>query len=223
MLTFVFFVVSEGTPQMEEIKTYFSDLPEKQAAKFAMLEELYREWNARINVISRKDIDHFFIRHLLHSLSVARIIRFLPGTTIMDAGTGGGFPGIPLAVMFPECEFTLVDSIGKKIKVIEAVKSELALDNVRTANLRFEDHPGSFDFVTGRAVSDLKVFSSMVYGKLKKGGMNSLENGILYLTGGETGQVLTTIRARSSTWNLSSFFTDPYFETKKLIHLSDFK
>jgi 16S rRNA (guanine527-N7)-methyltransferase len=186
------------------------------------MEQLYKEWNSMINIISRKDIDQFRVHHLLHSLSLARIVSFLPGTTIMDAGTGGGFPGIPLAVMFPEVEFHLVDSIGKKIKVVEAVKTELGLQNVTTRNIRFEEIRESFDFITGRAVSNLPLFCSMLMKNVKKKGQNSIPNGILYLTGGETDQALTLIKATASVWNLADFFGDSFFTTKKLIHLSGF-
>jgi 16S rRNA (guanine527-N7)-methyltransferase len=202
--------------------TSFPHLNEKQLMQYAQMETLYREWNARINVISRKDIDQFQTHHLLHSLSVARIVSFIPGTTVMDAGTGGGFPGIPLAVMFPEVEFHLVDSIGKKIKVVEAVKSELGLQNVTTRNIRFEEIRESFEFITGRAVSNLPLFCSMVKKNVKKKGHNSIPNGILYLTGGETDQALISINATTSVWNLADFFGDSFFTTKKLIHLSGF-
>ena len=208
---------------MNDLLAIFPQLKETQLMQFARLGSLYRDWNARINVISRKDIDQFEVRHLLHSLSIARIVSFKPGTTIMDAGTGGGFPGIPLAVMFPEVEFLLVDSIGKKIKVIDAVKSEIGLQNVTTRNMRFESISDPFDFVTGRAVSNLPLFCSIVRKNLKKKGQNSIRNGILYLTGGETDQALTLINATTSAWNLADFFPDPYFTTKKLIHLAGFQ
>lgn len=186
------------------------------------METLYGEWNAMINVISRKDIGQFAVHHLLHSLSIAKFASFVPGTRIMDAGTGGGFPGIPLAVMFPEVHFTLVDSIAKKIKVIDAIAGELKLDNVSTQNARFESLSGSFDFVTGRAVSRLPVFVSMVKKCIRPKGFNKLANGVLYLTGGEVDQDLSEIGARSETWNLAEYFSETYFLTKKLIHLHHF-
>ena len=183
------------------------------------MERLYREWNAMINVISRKDIDQVALHHILHSLAIAKIIRFRPGTTIMDAGTGGGFPGIPLAVIFPDVHFTLVDSIGKKIKVVEAVAQGLGLANVTAVNARFESVHGKFDFITGRAVSNLPLFLSMVAPLVKKPGFNDLPNGILYLTGGEIEPDLNKIQAGVTTYNLSDHFGDAYFTTKKLVHL----
>jgi len=208
---------------MKILQKFFPDLTERQLSQYSLMEALYREWNERINVISRKDIGQFAIHHLLHSLSIAQAITVVPGTTIMDAGTGGGFPGIPLAVMFPQTEFVLVDSIGKKIKVIEAVKSELALENVSTRNVRFETIRETFDFVTGRAVSNLSLFYSIVKNNIKKQQINSIPNGILYLTGGETDEILMLIHAKATTWNLADFFPDSFFSTKKLIHLSPIK
>ena len=201
---------------------YFPNLSRVQLERFALMETLYREWNLKVNVISRKDIDQLATHHILHSLAIAKVIAFQPGTHILDAGTGGGFPGIPLAVMFPEVHFTLVDSIGKKIKVIDAIAGELELDNVTTLNARFETVNGSFDFVTGRAISRLPVFFSMVKKCVKKNEFNDIPNGILYLTGGEIGEELTSIKARSDTWQISSFFTEEYFTTKKLVHLFNF-
>jgi 16S rRNA (guanine527-N7)-methyltransferase len=201
---------------------YFPDLTRLQLDQFALMEHLYREWNAMINVVSRKDIDQLAIHHILHSLAIAKAVTFKPGTNIMDAGTGGGFPGIPLAVMFPDVRFTLVDSVGKKIRVIDAIAAELKLDNVTTLNTRFETVTGSFDFVTGRAVSKLPVFFSMVKNRVRKKGENDIPNGILYLSGGEVEQDMTQIRAKSDTWHLADFFTEEYFTTKKLVHLHNF-
>jgi 16S rRNA (guanine527-N7)-methyltransferase len=201
---------------------YFPDLTNSQIEKFAAMKSLYCEWNSMINVISRKDIDQLATHHFLHSLSIARIVSFKSGTSILDAGTGGGFPGMPLAVLFPEVQFTLVDSIGKKIKVIEAIASTLKLDNVTTINARFESLNGSFDYVTGRAVSKLPLFVSMVKKRVKPNGFNTIPNGVLYLTGGEIEMDLNLIKAQSTTWELSTFFPDEYFITKKLVHLHNF-
>ena len=201
---------------------YFPGLTFLQLEKFARMEMLYREWNAMINVISRKDIDQLVIRHILHSLAIAKVVAFKPGTCVMDAGTGGGFPGIPLATMFPAVHFTLVDSIGKKIRVIETIARKMKLDNVDTINARFETVRGSYDFITGRAVSRLPVFVSMVSQCVKKQGFNNIPNGILYLTGGEVEPDIQEIRARSAIWPLNNFFTEDYFTTKKLVHLHNF-
>ena len=201
------------------IEKYFPDLTLQQADQFAMMEGLYREWNARINVISRKDVDKLAIHHVLHSLSIAKVINFEPGTTIMDAGTGGGFPGIPLAVLFPEVQFTLVDSIGKKIKVVEAISQSLGLRNVTTLNTRFESVKETFDFITGRAVSDLPRFYSMVRKAIKKEGMNKIQNGILYLTGGDLDHDMASFKTKTTIYRLADYFDEDFFTTKRLVHL----
>jgi 16S rRNA (guanine527-N7)-methyltransferase len=207
---------------MSLLPTYFPELSQEQLDRFDQMECLYREWNAMINVISRKDIGQIGTHHILHSLSIAKIIRFKPGTTIMDAGTGGGFPGIPLAVMFPDVQFTLVDSIGKKIKVVEAIAKSLELRNVIPINARFESVKQKFDFITGRAVASLPVFLSQVRAGVKKEGFNNLPNGLLYLTGGEIEPDLQQIKARSTIYNLPDNFREAYFITKKLVHLYNF-
>jgi 16S rRNA (guanine527-N7)-methyltransferase len=207
---------------MTHPETYFPGLTPVQLEQFSLMESLYLEWNTMINVVSRKDIGQLSTHHILHSLAIAKIIALKPGTRVMDAGTGGGFPGIPLATMFPDVHFTLVDSIGKKIKVIDAIASALKLDNVTTLNSRFETVKNSFDFVTGRAVSRLPLFVSMVKNSITSRGFNEIPNGILYLTGGELDADITQIRARSQTWSLAGFFKDDYFTTKKLVHLHNF-
>lgn len=201
---------------------YFPGLTTVQLEQFALMDNLYREWNVKINLISRKDIDELAIHHILHSLAISKVVAFKPGTRIMDAGTGGGFPGIPLATMFPDVHFTLVDSIGKKIKVVDAIATALKLDNVTALNARFETIKGSFDFVTGRAVSKLPIFCSMVKNCINKHGFNDIQNGILYLTGGELEPDVAQIKARSDSWPLAGFFTEYYFTTKKLVHLHNF-
>ncbi len=187
-----------------------------------MLAPLYNEWNARINVISRKDIDQLYLHHVLHSMSIARLVSFTPGTKIMDAGTGGGFPGIPLAILFPDSSFTLVDSIGKKINVVETISADLGLSNVTAINARFENIPGSFDFVTGRAVSNLALFVNMLKNKVSKTNNNRINNGILYLTGGDSMQNMSGIKARSKEYPIPEYFSEPYFAAKKLIHIHSF-
>lgn len=205
------------------IKRYFPALTVVQQRQLEELGILYPEWNAKINVISRKDIGALYLHHVLHSLSIARIITFVPGTTLMDAGTGGGFPGIPLAILFPEVHFTLVDSIGKKIRVVEAISEGLALKNVTALNARFESVSGDFDFITGRAVSNLSLFVNMLSGKIRKKGRNRLQNGILYLTGGDAQQEMTGIRGRTSSFPISNYFSEAYFETKRIIHIHSIK
>jgi len=201
---------------------YFPELTPIQLEQFNRMGELYRHWNERINVISRKDISRFETHHLLHSLSIAKAVPIRPGALVLDAGTGGGFPGLPLAVFFPEVHFTLVDSIGKKIRVIETIADELELDNVTAVNARFETIRGSFDYVTGRAVSSLPLFFGMVKGLVNRPGYGDAPNGILYLTGGDIEAGLAQIRSGFSVRNLSDFFEEAFFVTKKLVHLHSF-
>lgn len=180
---------------------------------------VYSHWNSMINVISRKDMENFNIHHLLHSLSIAKFISFLPGTTILDVGTGGGFPGIPLAVLFPECEFTLLDSIEKKIKVADAVKEELGLPNVRTRRLRAEEETGKYDFVVSRAVMRFHEFVDLTGKNLKKKNNNSIPNGILYLKGGDLGEELQLYMQKVKIIEISHYFGEAFFETKKIVYL----
>ncbi len=204
---------------MDIIKKYFPDLNAKQLEQFSALGDLYAEWNEKINVISRKDIDQLYERHVLHSLGIAKIIKFKPGTSIMDVGTGGGFPGIPLAIMFPETNFFLVDSIAKKISVVNGVKESFALSNVTAEQHRAEKVNGQFDFIVSRAVTAFPKFVSLVRKKIGSKQQNSLANGILYLKGGDFAEELKSFRNQANVYELSSFFEEGFFETKKLIHL----
>ncbi|MEI7489807.1 MAG: 16S rRNA (guanine(527)-N(7))-methyltransferase RsmG [Bacteroidota bacterium] len=204
---------------MELIRKYFPSLSVKQFGQFARLLELYPEWNSRINVISRKDIEHLEERHILHSMSVAKIIQFNPGTWIMDAGTGGGLPGIPLAILHPESEFVLVDSIGKKIHVADSIIKELELNNASALNCRYEDLKQPYDFILGRAVTNIADFSAKLKKLIIRNGNNSLENGFLYLKGGDFEEELASLQSKWTVYPLSDYFTEEYFLTKKLLHL----
>ncbi|MBW6499780.1 MAG: 16S rRNA (guanine(527)-N(7))-methyltransferase RsmG [Bacteroidales bacterium] len=185
--------------------------------------EIYREWNDRINVISRKDLENFYIHHVLHSLSVARIISFLPSTRILDVGTGGGFPGIPLAILFPASEFTLLDSVAKKIKVADAVIGGLGLSNAFTARRRIEEEKGKYDFVVSRAVTGFPALVKLTAGKISDNSRNSLQNGIICLKGGSIEDELAPFRDRVRIWDIKDFFSEPFFETKKIIFLPSAK
>lgn len=203
---------------MELILKYFPNLSKKQQEQFAKLYDLYIEWNAKINVISRKDIDELYLRHVLHSLAIAKVVRFNSGTEILDVGTGGGFPGIPLAIMFPECQFHLVDSINKKLKVIEAVKESLGLSNVTTTHTRAENLNHKYDFIVSRAVTRMSEFVKWVRGKIKSEDRNAIPNGILYLKGGDLSEELKPFPS-ADIIDLTSFFEEPFFETKKVVYL----
>ncbi|MBW6496888.1 MAG: 16S rRNA (guanine(527)-N(7))-methyltransferase RsmG [Bacteroidales bacterium] len=208
---------------MVEIKKYFPELQPAQYERFDALLPLYLEWNQRINVISRKDMENFSVHHVLHSLGIARAIQFKAGTRVLDVGTGGGFPGIPLAILFPETEFLLVDSIGKKIRVVNEVANAIDLKNVKALHSRAEDLPGKFDYVVSRAVTALPVFVGWVKDKISAENRNSLTNGILYLKGGEFEEELKQVKMSVKVFELSHWFEEPFFETKKLVHLSSFK
>lgn len=203
---------------MEKIKKYFA-LTAIQEQRIAALREIYDVWNSRINVISRKDMDNFYERHVLHSLAIAKVIQFTPGTEVLDIGTGGGFPGIPLAIMFPESSFVLCDSIGKKIKVVDAVIEELQLSNTKTFLGRAENIQRKFDFVVSRAVTELEEFYKWTGNKIKSSGSNSLPNGILYLKGGDIENELQRLKRKNKIYKLIDYFSEEYFETKKLIHI----
>lgn len=204
---------------MEEILKQFPNLTEKQKQQFEMLGPLYSEWNAKINVISRKDIEELYTRHVLHSLGIAKVMPFKPGAKVMDVGTGGGFPGIPLAILFPETEFYLIDVIAKKIKVVQEVAKALGLTNVKAEQKRAETVKGEFDFIVSRAVTNMPDFVKWVRGKVKKDQNHDLPNGILYLKGGDLSEELQVFQ-RVTLYNLSDYFTHEFFETKKVVHLA---
>jgi 16S rRNA (guanine527-N7)-methyltransferase len=203
---------------MEEILKQFPDLSENQTLQFQKLQALYEDWNAKINVISRKDIDELYTRHVLHSLGIAKIIEFRPGSKIMDVGTGGGFPGIPLAILYPEVDFYLIDVIAKKIKVVNEVAAGLGLKNVKAEQKRAELVKQEFDFIVSRAVTNMPDFVSWVDDKVSKKQNHELANGILYLKGGDLTEELKAF-PKATEYNLSDFFKDEFFETKKVVHL----
>lgn len=204
---------------MEEILKQFPNLTEKQKKQFAQLEALYTEWNAKINVISRKDIEELYTRHILHSLGIAKVMEFNPGASVLDVGTGGGFPGIPLAILFPETNFYLIDVIAKKIKVVQEVAAALGLKNVRAEQKRAENVDEEFDFIVSRAVTNMPDFVKWVRGKVKKDQNHELPNGILYLKGGDLTEELQVFQ-RVTLFDLSDYFEDKFFETKKVVHLA---
>ena len=203
---------------MEEIIKQFPNLTDNQVQQFQKLEALYHDWNAKINVISRKDIDELYTKHVLHSLAIAKVQPFEPGTFVLDVGTGGGFPGIPLAILFPETRFFLIDVIAKKIKVVQAVADALELKNVKAEQLRAENVKGDFDFIVSRAVTNMPDFYSWVKDKIKKQNKHELKNGILYLKGGDLTEELASF-PKATEYNISNFFSDEFFETKKVVHL----
>jgi 16S rRNA (guanine527-N7)-methyltransferase len=201
------------------ILKYFPDLTPEQQQQYRQLPELYQYWNSQINVISRKDIDLLFERHVLHSLGIAKVISFLPGENVLDVGTGGGFPGIPLAIMFPDTQFYLVDSIGKKIKVVNEVAKAIGLKNLKAEHIRAEQVPGKFDFVISRAVTQLKDFYPWVKGKFNKTSSNTIPNGILYLKGGDLQQEITESGLAVKQFYLKDYFEEEFFETKQVIYV----
>jgi 16S rRNA (guanine527-N7)-methyltransferase len=203
---------------MEIISSFFLNLSETQINQFSKLEDLYKEWNAQINVISRKDIDELYLRHVLHSLGIAKVQPFEPNSNVLDVGTGGGFPGIPLAILFPETNFYLVDSIGKKIKVVNEVATALGLTNVKAEVIRAEKVKGEFDFIVSRAVTNMDDFVKWTKTKISKKQNHAIKNGILYLKGGDLTEELVNF-PNSTQYNLSDFFTDEFFETKKVVHI----
>jgi 16S rRNA (guanine527-N7)-methyltransferase len=203
---------------MEEILKYFPNLTETQIKQFEMLEALYQDWNAKINVISRKDIEALYVKHVLHSLAIAKIQKFEPGTYILDVGTGGGFPGIPLAILFPETRFYLIDVILKKINVVKAVAEAIGLKNVKAAQIRAEHAKGDYDFIISRAVTNMPDFVSWIKDKIKKQNKHELKNGILYLKGGDLTEELAPF-PKAKQYDIANFFDDEFFETKKVVYL----
>lgn len=203
----------------EVIFRYFPELDSTQREKFTALAPLFAEWNAQINVISRKDMEHFYVRHVLHGLAIAKVIQFKPGTSVLDVGTGGGFPGVPLAILFPEVQFHLVDSIAKKIKVVRDVAERLQLQNVKAAQARAEELPGKYHFVVNRAVAPMPKLVHWVKERIDSQSINTLPNGILSLKGGDLRDELEPFKKRTEIFPISSFFDDPFFETKQVVYI----
>lgn len=203
----------------EIIYRYFPDLTEKQKEQFERLEGLYTEWNAQINVISRKDIDMLYERHVLHSLGIAKVCRFADDSEVLDVGTGGGFPGIPLAILFPEVSFHLVDAVGKKIKVVEEVAAGLGLTNVKAEHQRVEQLRGTYDFIVSRAVTRMGPFLGWVQNKINRNHFSSLDNGILYLKGGDLGEEMKEVRRKFRIYDLKDYFEEEFFDTKKVVYI----
>ncbi len=203
---------------MEILLKYFNSLTELQISQFSELKKLYGEWNEKINVVSRKDIDELYLRHVLHSLAIAKVQDFEPGSRILDVGTGGGFPGIPLAIMFPESDFHLVDSIGKKIKVVNGVAESLGLENLKASHMRAENADGKYDFVVSRAVTRMESFVPWVKGKVSKHHNHKLKNGILYLKGGDLTEELAGFPT-AQIYDIKDYFEEEFFDTKKVVHL----
>jgi 16S rRNA (guanine527-N7)-methyltransferase len=201
------------------IFNYFPHLTEKQKSQFEQLGPLYRDWNEKINLVSRKDVENLYVNHILHSLGIAKVMEFKPGASVLDVGTGGGFPGIPLAVLFPETQFHLVDSIGKKITVVNAVAESIGLTNVKAEQIRAEQIKAKYDFVVSRAVTRMQEFYGWVNTKIKDNSAHSLDNGILYLKGGDLDEEMNELKKRYSLYDLTEYFKEEFFETKKVVYL----
>lgn len=206
---------------MELILKYFPDLTEEQKRQFATLYDLYTDWNSKINVISRKDIENLYEHHVLHSLGIAKVIRFKPGTKVMDLGTGGGFPGIPLAILFPEVQFHLVDSIGKKVRVATEIAGSIGLKNVTTRHARAEEEKQLFDFVVSRAVMPLTDLLKIIRKNISPKQQNALPNGLICLKGGELERETMPVKNKTTMWNLKEFFGEEFFETKKVVYVAN--
>ena len=198
---------------------YFPNLSENQREQFNKLYYLYSEWNEKINVISRKDIDNLYVNHVLHSLGIAKVMPFKPGASVLDVGTGGGFPGIPLAILFPQTQFHLVDSIGKKITVVNEVAAGVGLRNVKAEQIRAEQIKGEYDFIVSRAVTRIKEFYQWIHRKVKKESIHELDNGILYLKGGDLDEELADLKKPHSVYDLPKYFKEEFFETKKVVYV----
>lgn len=205
---------------MEQILHYFPTLTEKQKDQFAALNALYRDWNAKINVISRKDIDNLYEHHILHSLGIAKVIRFRPGSSVLDIGTGGGFPGIPLAILFPEVKFHLLDSIGKKVKVAQAVAEAIGLENVRCSHRNVMEDKEKYDFVVSRAVMQMSDLVKLIRKNVHHEQKNSLPNGVICLKGGDIQSEMRPFKHCCEVWPLSTYFEEEFFETKKVAYVS---
>ncbi len=203
---------------MELINKYFPDLTDRQREQFAALFDIYKEWNSKINVVSRKDFDSLYLRHVLHSLAIAKICTFESGARILDVGCGGGFPSIPLAILFPEASFVAADSIAKKITVVRGVSEALGLTNLEPRCVRVEQIPERFDYVVSRAVTQMPVFVDWIWNKIERGKKGSMENGILYLKGGDLAEELALSRKRWNIYEISDFFYEEFFETKKVVY-----
>ena len=212
------YIFVENLTRMELILKYFPNLTEDQINKFKLLETLYQDWNLKINVVSRKDIDELYLRHVLHSLGIAKVMQFKDGSKIMDVGTGGGFPGVPLAILYPECSFHLVDSIAKKLKVVNEVVEGLGLTNVKTTHTRVEEIDDTYDFIVSRAVAAMPTFVHWVKGKIAKEQRHDFKNGILYLKGGDLAEELQDYKT-ATIYDLTDYYDEDFFETKKVVHL----
>ncbi|MFI3248835.1 MAG: 16S rRNA (guanine(527)-N(7))-methyltransferase RsmG [Rikenellaceae bacterium] len=203
---------------MEQILKYFPEITQKQCEQFEALYPAYAEWNAKINVVSRKDFDQLYTRHILHSLAIAKVCQFDAGARILDVGCGGGFPSVPLAIMFPEAKFLAADSIGKKITVVKSVCEAVGIENLEARNVRVEQIPERFDYIVSRAVTDMSTFVGWIWNRLERGKKGSLHNGILYLKGGDLAEELALTRKRWDVHQISDIFDDPFFETKRVVY-----